>query len=107
MDTGRKGDDRRQPEVTVQQITLALIDHSGVAEVSVVPCHHPQHGQQLVAFVVPHVSAKPAESELRSHVDERLSGVGLLSKVVFLDSLPRSATGKVDRRRLETGEFIP
>ncbi|MCP5517279.1 MAG: hypothetical protein H7A45_08500 [Verrucomicrobiales bacterium] len=107
MDTGRQNEARQQPEVTVQQVTLALVDHPGVAEVSVVPCHHPDKGSELVAFVVRRPAADPPEAELLAHVDHRLSGAGLLRRVVFLDSLPRSATGKVDRRRLEAGEFAP
>lgn len=104
MDTGYSSGPGREPEVTIQQITLALISHPAVAEVSVVPCRLPDGGQQVVAFVVPHGKECGVES-LQTHVSGQLAGKGLLDKVVFLDALPRSVSGKVDRRRLETGEF--
>ncbi len=105
MTMGNPNDGPSQPEVTIQQVTLAMIDHPTVAEVSVVPCVHPERGAEIVAFVVPHGTAPENEENLRAYVDKRLGTTGLLAKVVYLDELPRSATGKVDRRRLEAGEF--
>lgn len=98
---------RPRPEVTIQQITFALSDHPAVAEVSVVPCQHPDGGQQRVAFVVPRAGAGKActQEALDAHAAGKLGPGPWLEKVVLLDALPRSASGKVDCLRLESGEF--
>ena len=103
MNAKRATDGKAPPESAIQQITLALVDHPAVVEVSVVPCQHPSGGQRPVAFVVARGAC--SEAELRQHVREKLGEDAGLDKVVFLDSLPRSVSGKVDRRRLEAGEF--
>lgn len=106
MDTAHSSVPGREPgpEVTIQDITLALVSHPSVAEVSVVPCRLPEGGQQVVAFVVPR-GGECGVDELHAHVKTLLGDRDLLDRVVFLETLPRSVSGKVDRRRLETGEF--
>ncbi|MCP5522466.1 MAG: acyl--CoA ligase [Verrucomicrobiales bacterium] len=104
MDSGHASTPGSEPEVTIQEITLALVGHPAVAEASVVPCRLPDGGRQVVAFVVPRGNACDA-SELQTHVSSQLGDRGRPDKVVFLEALPRSVSGKVDRRRLETGEF--
>lgn len=107
MDTDTMSSSRPRPEVTIQQITLALSEHPAVAEVSVVPCQHPDGGRQRVAFVVPRAGAAQTCSlgALEAHVAGKLGPGPWLDKVVLLDALPRSASGKVDCLRLESGEF--
>lgn len=104
MDTGISSNPGQECDVTIQEITLALVSHPCVAEASVVPCPLPDGGRQVVAFVVPR-GADCSEEALRARLHTQLAGKDPLDKVVFLDALPRSVSGKVDRRRLEAGEF--
>jgi propionyl-CoA synthetase len=99
----KRATDGQTPEVAIQEITLALVDHPAVVEVSVVPCQRPGGGQQPVAFVVTRGAC--SESELQRHVREKLGLEAGLQRVVFLNALPRSVSGKVDRRRLAAGQF--
>lgn len=105
MDVTRVDGDGQSPETIHQQITLALVQHPAVLEASVVPCRMPTGDRRLVAFVVPRPSAECTPEALREFVRERLGPQGTPDKVIFLDALPRSVTGKVDRKRLESGEF--
>ena len=54
----------------------------------------------LAAFVVPAVAKSALTSDLRSYLSEQLPRAMVPSAFVFLDALPRSSNGKVDRRAL-------
>ncbi len=103
MDTEQATNGKTPPEVVSQQLTRALIEHPAVVEVSVVPCQSASGGRQQVAFVVARGAC--SEEDLQRHARAKLGADARLDKVVFLDALPRSVSGKVDRRRLEAGEF--
>ncbi len=57
-------------------------------------------GQRLKAFVVPAKQGKPTEDELKKHVKSNLAGYKVPRDIVFIDELPRNATGKVLKREL-------
>jgi amino acid adenylation domain-containing protein len=55
---------------------------------------------RLVAYVVPAAGAEPSVTDLRAAARERLPEHMVPSVFVFLDDLPRTPGGKVDRRAL-------
>jgi fatty-acyl-CoA synthase len=57
-------------------------------------------GQALKAFVVMERGRSGDADELRDYVRQRLARFKVPREVVFLDELPRNATGKVLRRSL-------
>ena len=59
-----------------------------------------QFGQRLKAFVVPAPGAGLTEDAVRSHVRDNLARFKVPRDVVFVDVLPRNATGKVLKREL-------
>ena len=69
-------------------------------EAAVVP-----HGEgascRLVAFVVAR-EQRPSLLALKQHCAERLPRYMIVDRVRYVDSLPRNANGKVDRKKLET-----
>jgi long-chain acyl-CoA synthetase len=75
----------------------------GVAEVAVVGVADEETGEAVLAFVVPAADA-PGEAELTAAIDElcreRLARFKHPSRVVVVDGLPHSATGKVAKGRL-------
>ncbi|SFD69925.1 fatty-acyl-CoA synthase [Actinopolyspora alba] len=71
-----------------------------VREVAVTGVEDPKHGQRLAAFVVPHEGHELDEDTVRERVKEKLSTFARPRDVVFLDELPRNATGKVVPNRL-------
>jgi amino acid adenylation domain-containing protein len=83
------------------EVEAALGRHPGVRECAVVA---QQDGDapspRLVAHVVREPRASPTARELRAFARERLPDHMVPSLVVFVDALPRTPHGKLDRRAL-------
>jgi acyl-CoA synthetase (AMP-forming)/AMP-acid ligase II len=72
----------------------------GVREVAVIGVPDEEFGQRLGAFAVLDPGAVISERELQDHVRRNLARYKVPREVVFLDQLPRNATGKVLKREL-------
>jgi fatty-acyl-CoA synthase len=83
-----------------REVEDLLADHEGVAEVAVVGVEDEEFGQRLKAFVVVHAGAELSSQEVVAHVKARLASFKAPREVVFLEELPRNATGKVLKREL-------
>jgi fatty-acyl-CoA synthase len=73
---------------------------SGVDEVAVIGVEDEQFGQRLKAFVVTSKGASLGADDVKEHVKGNLARYKVPKDVVFLDELPRNATGKVLKREL-------
>ena len=62
-----------------------------------------QWGQRLRAYVAPEPGVQLSEEELKEAVRSNLAGFKVPRDVVFVDELPRNATGKVLKRELTSG----
>ncbi|SDQ79091.1 AMP-binding protein [Actinopolyspora saharensis] len=71
-----------------------------VSEAVVTGVDDPEYGQRLAAFVVLHEGATLEADTVRERTRQRLSSFARPRDVVFLDALPRNATGKVVPGRL-------
>ena len=85
--------------IELGEVEAALGQHPGVEEAVVVAVPGPGGDQELVAYVVGR-SAGPAEEELRSYLREKLPGYMQPAVIEQLETMPRLATGKPDRRGL-------
>jgi acyl-CoA synthetase (AMP-forming)/AMP-acid ligase II len=74
--------------------------HPGVAECAVVGVPSEQWGETPVAFVVVKENAKTAAEELRAWMNARVNKIQRLAAVELVETLPRSAIGKVLKREL-------
>ncbi|HYG93888.1 MAG TPA: AMP-binding protein [Nocardioides sp.] len=72
----------------------------GVREVVVVGVDDERYGQRLAAFVVPTEPEAVTAEAVKAHVKTELAGFKVPRDVVFLDELPRNASGKVVARDL-------
>ncbi len=61
-----------------------------------------EFGQRLKAFVVLRDGAELSEADVQQYVKANLARYKVPREVVFLDELPRNATGKVLKRELQT-----
>jgi acyl-CoA synthetase (AMP-forming)/AMP-acid ligase II len=77
-----------------------LASHPAVREVAVVGVQDEDWGQRLKAVVVLHEETSADEDELKDHVKRNLAAFKVPREIVFLDALPRNATGKVLKRDL-------
>ncbi|MGI9164676.1 MAG: class I adenylate-forming enzyme family protein [Mycobacterium sp.] len=98
--TGRADDTiiRGGENIAPAELEDVLIEHPHVHEVAVVGVPDVQWGQAIVAVVVPEQGVEPDADELREHVRKLLRGSRTPDRVLFRDSLPTNATGKVLRR---------
>ena len=84
-----------------REVEDCIHNMSGVAEAAVVGVEDDEFGQRLRAFVVPTGPGEgPTADEVRSYVRSNLARYKVPRDVVFLDELPRNATGKVLKRTL-------
>jgi fatty-acyl-CoA synthase len=85
-----------------REVEDLLADHPGVAEAAVIGVVDAQWGQRLRAFVVVRGANGPDQAELQELVRDRLARYKVPREVLFIDELPRNATGKVLRRELSS-----
>ncbi|KAA1423596.1 AMP-binding protein [Mumia zhuanghuii] len=83
-----------------QEVEDCLARHPAVLEVAVVGVDDAAYGQRLVAWVALREHATASEDELKEHVKAHLARYKVPREVRFVHELPRNATGKVLKRRL-------
>jgi len=86
-----------------QEVEGCLLQHPAVAEAAVVGVADANGLVKPHAYVVPRARRDGLAEELRTFVRDRLEPYKHPREVVFVDSLPRTHLGKVDRGRLRTG----
>jgi acyl-CoA synthetase (AMP-forming)/AMP-acid ligase II len=72
----------------------------GVEEVAAIGVDDERFGQRLKAFVVRRPGATFGEQDVKDHVQRNLARFKVPREVVFVDELPRTASGKVLKREL-------
>ena len=83
-----------------KEVEDTLARHPNVAEAAAIGVEDEDFGQRLRAFVVAKDGAKVTEDELKKHVKSKLANFKVPREIVFVDELPRNATGKVLKREL-------
>ncbi len=113
-DVGRFGDDGRlyvegrDDEMIVsggenvfpKEVEDCISTLDGIAEVAAIGVDDDDYGKRLRAFVVRANGASVSEDDVKSWVKSNLARYKVPRDVVFLDELPRNATGKVLKREL-------
>jgi fatty-acyl-CoA synthase len=87
-----------------QEVEDCLSRHAAVVEAAAVGVDDDDFGKRLRAFVVVATGASVTEDELSEHVKANLARYKVPREFVFLDELPRNATGKVLKRELADRE---
>jgi acyl-CoA synthetase (AMP-forming)/AMP-acid ligase II len=88
-----------------REVEDLLADHEAVVEAAAIGVDDEQFGQRLRAFVVTEDGADVSEDDLKGHVKSNLARYKVPREIVFVDELPRNATGKVLKRELAEHEL--
>jgi len=83
------------------EVENALYEHPDVEEAAVVAAPHEVKGEAPVAYVVLAADAHATEEDLRRFALDHVATYAHPRRVFFVDELPRSATQKVQRFKLE------
>jgi len=83
-----------------KEVEDLLSRHEAVAEAAAVGVEDKDFGQRLRAFVVLEEGKDASEDDLKGHVKQNLARYKVPREIVFMDELPRNATGKVLKREL-------
>jgi benzoate-CoA ligase len=93
--------------VSPAEVESVLIEHSDVLEVAVVGARDDNGLEEVVAFVVPASGSTPDASELERHCRDRMAAFKRPRRILVVDELPKTATGKIKRfalrQQLDTG----
>lgn len=81
------------------EIEAVIGAHPKVRDVAVLGLPDPKWGECGVAFIVAHVEA-PSADEILAHCAERLASYKRPTRIVFLDQIPRTASGKAQKHIL-------
>ncbi|MGA8051930.1 MAG: acetate--CoA ligase [Burkholderiales bacterium] len=90
------------------EVESVLMEHPAVAEAGVIGKPDPVVGEVVKAFVSLKKDFAPSESlnmELLGHARRRLGAAVAPKEIAFLDSLPRTRSGKIMRRLLKAREL--
>ncbi|MFF0168191.1 AMP-binding protein [Streptomyces prasinus] len=105
-----RGDDtfsRSMFKVNPHEVEVRLRRHPSVADAAVVPVPDEEAGEVPAACVVPRDGHTPDAEELRRHCAEHLDWHMVPALVVLHDELPRTESGKTDRRALRRALTAP
>ncbi len=89
------------------EIENCLVKHAAVANAAVVPSPDPTRGNIVKAFIVLAPGCAPSralEQDIQRHVREFLAPYEYPKEIEFIDALPMTTTGKVQRRVLRERE---
>ncbi|MEA2384460.1 MAG: hypothetical protein QOH72_4431 [Solirubrobacteraceae bacterium] len=87
-----------------REVEDLLAAHEAVCDVAVVGVDDDEFGQRLRAFVVVESGRDPSPDELKDHIKANLARYKVPREIVFIEELPRNATGKVLKRELAARE---
>ena len=85
------------------EVEGCLLRHPAVQEVAVVGMPHERWGESPHAFIILRAGASAHEDELKAHIRAHLAHFKTPQWISFVDELPKTATGKVQKYLLRAG----
>ncbi len=84
-------------KISPREVDEILMDHAAVAQVVCFALPHPKLGEEVAAVVVLKEGAAVTERELQTFVATRAADFKVPAKILFMDEIPKGATGKLQR----------
>ncbi len=89
--------------ISPREVESALMEHRAVLEAGVIGVPDDVIGQRICAYIIPRPGHEPCDAladDIAREVREKIALFKTPKEFVFVDSLPRTATGKLMRREL-------
>jgi acetyl-CoA synthetase len=86
------------------EVESALVSHPQVAEAAAIAVPHEVKGNSIHVYVILRaglIGNKELEDDLREHVGKEIGPIARPDKVTFVESLPKTRSGKIMRRVLK------
>ncbi len=83
-----------------REIEETLVSHPDVSLAAVIGIPHDQYGEEIKAFVVRKEGATASEAEIMAWAKENMAAYKYPREIVFRDTLPMNATGKILKTEL-------
>jgi fatty-acyl-CoA synthase len=87
--------------VAALEVEIALIQHPEVMDAAAFGLPHDRWGEELVAAVVRRPDSTLSPEAILAWARERLTGFKTPKRIMLVESLPRSSSGKVQKFRLQ------
>jgi acyl-CoA synthetase (AMP-forming)/AMP-acid ligase II len=84
-------------KVSPREVDEILMDHPAVAQVVCFGMPHPKLGEEVAAVVVLREGQSATERDLQQFVAARAADFKVPKKILFMDEIPKGATGKLQR----------
>jgi acyl-CoA synthetase (AMP-forming)/AMP-acid ligase II len=84
-------------KVSPREVDEILMDHPAVAQVVCFGMPHAKLGEEVAAVVVLREGQQVTERELQTFVGGRAADYKVPKKILFMDEIPKGATGKLQR----------
>ena len=88
-------------QVPPAEIENVLVSHPNIKDAAVIGEPHPEYGEVPVAYVVLRDNSSLSPEAIIEYAAQGLAKYKRLAKVIFTETIPRSASGKVLRRLLK------
>lgn len=82
------------------EVENTLYEHPDILEVAVIGTPDPKWGEVVTSVIVTKLGKAISEKEIESFCRSRLAGYKIPRKVIFVDELPRNASGKIQKFKL-------
>ena len=84
-------------KISPREVDELLMDHPAVAQVVCFGMPHPKLGEEVAAVVVLREGQAATERDLQAYVATRAADYKVPKKILFMDEIPKGATGKLQR----------
>ena len=84
-------------KISPREVDEVLLDHPAISQVVTFAVPHEKLGEDVAAAVVLKENASATEQDIRKFASKHLADMKVPRKILFLDEIPKGATGKLQR----------